>query len=109
MAVDTTDLDPEIKAQIDGMSREELEDHLREEDPTSELRQGLAGEYFEERFRGATGGMSTDEFNAQMSLEREQEDDGGDEGVVRDVRDVKGKDEEEKEEPGKPHFEDKKK
>lgn len=74
MPVDTIDLDPEIKAKIDNMSREELEAHLREEDPTSELRQGVAGEYFEERFKGATG-MTSDDFNRQMRLEAEKDDD----------------------------------
>jgi hypothetical protein len=77
MPVDTTDLDPEIKAKIDGMSREELEQELRNEDPTSELRQGVAGEYFEERYLGASG-LTVDDFNREERLKREEEDEEGD-------------------------------
>lgn len=68
------DLDTEAKAKIDAMSREDMENHLREEDPTSELRQGLAGEYFEERYKAASGGLTTDDFNNQMAADREMED-----------------------------------
>jgi hypothetical protein len=111
------DLDVEIRNKIDGMSREAMETHLREEDHNSELRQGLAGEYFEERWKGASG-MTVDDFNKQMSLDREKEDEeraehheGDDEGEVDDEEDQDDEDEDEpvKEAPGKPHFEDEKK
>jgi hypothetical protein len=101
MPVDTTDLDPEIKAQIDNMSREELENHLREENTSSDLRQGLAGEYFEERFKGATG-MTSDDFYREERLKREEEE----EREPYDDEALEAADDED-EEPGTAHFEDK--
>lgn len=93
------DLDPETRTKIDGMSREAMELHLREEDPNSELRQGLAGEYFEERYKAASGGLTTDDFNRQMRLEAE-------EGELEEEDDGLYDEREPEDEPGTAHFED---
>ena len=94
-----TDLDPEIKTKIDGMSREQIEAHLREEDPSSELRQGVAGEYLEERYRGASG-MDFDTFYREEALARAEEDGPDEEDDPEDEDDPEGDEEELEEEDG---------